>query len=312
MPKYININTATVKQLQQLEGIGPILAKRIVDFRRQNGTFESMFDLLKVPNISSQLLLKNKDVVVTSSPTTVQKPIVPPPNSVIDWLKGAARSVADGVEDLLNKDIFSRNVPKKSFGTQRKKTLKEQDIRLVARMLGVEAAALKAVIEVESSGGGFLKSGRPKILFEGHVFWNFIGAKGLKPKLLQKGNEDILYPTWTRRFYKGGEGEYERLNRAKAIHEEAALSAASWGMFQVMGFNYRMMKYPSVQAFVKDQYVSEFEHLKAFMAFIENRRLVGHLRNKNWAKFASGYNGRDYRKNRYDEKLAWAYRNHIS
>lgn len=38
-----------------------------------------------------------------------------------------------------------------------------------AEMLSVEVAAIKAVSEVESQGGGFLEAGLPKILFERHI-----------------------------------------------------------------------------------------------------------------------------------------------
>ena len=47
----------------------------------------------------------------------------------------------------------------------------EKDFQECADTLGVEVAALKAVVEVEcSSKGGFLVDGRPRILFEGHIF----------------------------------------------------------------------------------------------------------------------------------------------
>ena len=43
---------------------------------------------------------------------------------------------------------------------------------------------------------------------------------------------------WTKSHYKGDMGEYERLKKALAIHEKAAACSASWGLFQIMGFNY--------------------------------------------------------------------------
>ena len=43
---------------------------------------------------------------------------------------------------------------------------------------------------------------------------------------------------WTKSHYEGGMGEYERLKKALAIHEKAAACSASWGLFQIMGFNY--------------------------------------------------------------------------
>ena len=48
--------------------------------------------------------------------------------------------------------------------------LRASDFTRAAAALNCEEACIKAVAEVESRGGGFLKSGRPKILFEAHIF----------------------------------------------------------------------------------------------------------------------------------------------
>ena len=50
----INLNTATVQQLQTLPGIGPALARRIVDFREKNHGFKRIEELLAVPGISER------------------------------------------------------------------------------------------------------------------------------------------------------------------------------------------------------------------------------------------------------------------
>ena len=55
----VNINTASAEELEEnLEGIGPVLAKRIVDYRRLNGPFCSPEDLLNVKGIGEQKLEK--------------------------------------------------------------------------------------------------------------------------------------------------------------------------------------------------------------------------------------------------------------
>jgi len=48
---FININRATAAQLDSLDGIGPVIAKRIVEYRRVNGPFVSIEDLQKVSGI---------------------------------------------------------------------------------------------------------------------------------------------------------------------------------------------------------------------------------------------------------------------
>ena len=60
----------------------------------------------------------------------------------------------------------------------------EDDFRKAAALLDVELAALKAVEEVETTGrGGFLPSGKPRILFEGHIFWKQLKKRGINPLL---------------------------------------------------------------------------------------------------------------------------------
>ena len=97
--------------------------------------------------------------------------------------------------------------------------LTESDFKHAAELLGVEVAAIKAVLEVETGNkGGFLAVGKPTILFEGHIFWSQLKNRGIDPAKHQKGNEDILYPKWTKTHYQGGLKEYERLERARVIH----------------------------------------------------------------------------------------------
>jgi len=49
----ININRATAKQLDALDGVGPVIAQRIVDYRKKNGSFISVDDLQKVSGIGA-------------------------------------------------------------------------------------------------------------------------------------------------------------------------------------------------------------------------------------------------------------------
>ena len=59
----ININTATVEELDQLYGIGPSLAKAIVDYRTANGPFKTIEEINDVKGIGDALFAKIKDSI---------------------------------------------------------------------------------------------------------------------------------------------------------------------------------------------------------------------------------------------------------
>jgi competence protein ComEA len=60
---FVAINRASAKEFESLDGIGPILAARIVSYRKSNGPFIAIEDLLKVPGIGSATLAKFKSKV---------------------------------------------------------------------------------------------------------------------------------------------------------------------------------------------------------------------------------------------------------
>lgn len=189
----------------------------------------------------------------------------------------------------------------------RNKSLTDSDITAAALDLGVDEATIRAVVEVESNGSGFIDDDHPKILFEAHIFWRRLRAHGFQPADIMPGNEDILRPDWDRSLYKGGLGEYERLEKASKIHLTSALEACSWGLFQIMGFHWKSLGYQSAQAFVNEMYRGEKEQLWAFLRFVKVNHLVDALHDKDFAAFARGYNGPGYAANHYDTKLRKAY-----
>ncbi|HEX5709199.1 MAG TPA: N-acetylmuramidase domain-containing protein [Pyrinomonadaceae bacterium] len=170
-----------------------------------------------------------------------------------------------------------------------------------ANDLQCKVAAVRAVVAVESNGGGFLPDGRPKILFEAKYFHNLTKGK------YDKTNPNISSPTWNRKLYKGGAKEWDRLNEAAALDRSAALQSASWGLFQIMGANYKLCGFKTIDDFVAAMEQSEGAQLKAFIGFVKSNKLDVPLRKLNWAGFAKGYNGPSYAKNAYDKKLAAAF-----
>lgn len=188
-------------------------------------------------------------------------------------------------------------------GKPQPKHLTAADLVAAAAQLGLPLATVRAVNEVESSGLGFLPDGRPKILFERHVFWKRLKAFGIDPAPIAAKNPRLL--SQSPGGYQGGTAEYMRLAAAELIHPQAAKESASWGAFQVMGYHWQAMKYASLADFVARMELSEGEHLGAFVRYLQHidPPLVAALKGRKWAAFAKGYNGPGYAANLYDVKL---------
>jgi competence protein ComEA len=60
----MNINTADAPELEDLPGIGPSLAQKIIAYRQDHGPFMSIEDLLKVPGIGPAKLEQIKDLII--------------------------------------------------------------------------------------------------------------------------------------------------------------------------------------------------------------------------------------------------------
>ena len=171
-----------------------------------------------------------------------------------------------------------------------------------AKMLKVEPAIIKAVAQVEGGRNG-ISNGRPIILFEPHVFLKQLREVKITPVV-----SDICYPVWGTNPYPAGQGaQWERMERATKINRTAALQSASWGMFQIMGYNWAKTGCVSLQAFVNAMYESEGKQLELFVNYIKRTNLDDELQNRDWKGFARQYNGALYYKNEYDVKLRSAY-----
>ena len=164
--------------------------------------------------------------------------------------------------------------------------LADADLDAAAADLGCERAVIDAVCDVESSGGGFLADGRPKILFEAHAFHKATGGRW------DRTNPNISSPEWDRSLYgAGGAHQYDRLAEAIGLDRDAALQSASWGRFQVMGNNYAAANFADVEGFVQAMCDRESAHLQAFIGYCRVNGLVDALKEHDWTNFAAGYNG---------------------
>ena len=71
--KPININTANSEELQEVPGIGPATAEKILQMRKSYGTFKSVDDLLSIKGIGKKRLEKMRKYLTVSKPTAANK-----------------------------------------------------------------------------------------------------------------------------------------------------------------------------------------------------------------------------------------------
>lgn len=169
-----------------------------------------------------------------------------------------------------------------------------------AKDLDVEVEMIKAVSLTELSiKSAFDDEGRPTILFEPAKFQAFTN-----------GAYDKQHPYVSNASWGSGKfsEQYKKLAEAYGLNATKALESASWGAFQIMGFNYKAAGFKSVEEMVAEMMKSEELQLRAFVNFINSdKNLHQALKDKNWADFASRYNGPGYKQNNYDSKMKTNY-----
>lgn len=178
----------------------------------------------------------------------------------------------------------------------------DAELAAIAREHGLRPSRLFAIRAVEAPRGPFDKHNRLTILWEGHIFWRYIPQK-LRAKAQVKG---LAWPRWGDVAYGNYENQYRRFDAAMKI-DSSAMMAASYGSFQIMGFNHSAAGFTSAGQMIEAFKTGEPTHVRAVLAFIkENPRMWNALKGGVWKVFARYYNGAGYAKNRYDVKLAAA------
>jgi hypothetical protein len=184
---------------------------------------------------------------------------------------------------------------------QSRAPLSRADIEAMAGQIDVEWEALAAAVEVESGPlGGFDASGRPIILFERHLFSRRTSRR------FDESNPSVSNRT-PGGYPRTQDARWEQLREAYALDAEAALSSTSFGRFQILGMNHASSGASDVFGYVAGMAQSERGQLAAFVAYLRANGLVDELQRRDWAGFASRYNGPGYAANQYDTKLAEAY-----
>lgn len=180
--------------------------------------------------------------------------------------------------------------------------LTDADLQASAKRLGSEFAAIKAVTVVEANGAGFFQ-GRPLILPEPHRFSRATRGR------FNASNPMVSYSRWGARPYpKTQDARYKVLLQMIRLDVDAGFASASYGKFQILGENHEACGYPNSMRFAEAMARDEQTQLRAFEGFVTANGLLPSLRKRDWAGFARRYNGTAYAVNKYDQKLAAAYR----
>lgn len=181
-------------------------------------------------------------------------------------------------------------------------------ISTTARSLGLEPAALMAVVEVESGGRVYaVVQGReePLIRFEGHYFDRRLPASSREIARSQGLAAPVAGAV---RNPPGQAARWRLLDRAAEIDRRAAYESTSWGVGQVMGAHWAWLGYASVDALVEEARSGLEGQLRLMLRYIRKAGLDEALRQRDWAAFAQGYNGSGFARNSYHLRLGLAYR----
>lgn len=154
--------------------------------------------------------------------------------------------------------------------------------------LACSVAAIRAVWDVESSGGPFRADGSLERRFEPH--------KLRKPD-----------GTWRTSALLSAAAREAKFATAFAADPDDALRATSWGGPQIMGFNARGAGFASASAMVEAMADDEGAQVDAFVALIRSWGLAATLRTGDWRGFAARYNGSG-NVGRYAVRIEEAYR----
>lgn len=209
----------------------------------------------------------------------------------------AQRNVETDVAELVSTVMDS--MPEADSLT-RYESLTDEDFEIVANELGVEVAAIKAVVKIEAGSAmqGFWAPGVPVVNYSKSLFNRY------RKKVKGRKDKDAEVPEGLKGYALR---EWTSLINARKINAEAADLGTYWGMFQIGGYNYKLCGCSSVQEMVERISDSEFSQLEMFAVFIRNAGMLDALQKKDWRRFARKYNGPSYAKRGYHTRMAKEY-----
>lgn len=179
------------------------------------------------------------------------------------------------------------------LGKGRAEAISLQDYLDLANEIRCHPADLEAIAKVESGGFGWYKDGRMKILFEKHWFYKLLKGSQRKKAVAQ----GLARKSWVSprkggyRDQRTASQRYNLLQKAMKINPAAALMSISMGRFQIMGFNYKVCGFDTVEDMWAKFLDSEKWQLHGFRMFLKNKKLEPSMRTRNFARIEKIYNG---------------------
>lgn len=177
-----------------------------------------------------------------------------------------------------------------------RRILESMDCNDVANKHNISVYHIETIALMESNNDMFYK-GKLKILFEPHVFWRRLLAKGYDmDKLLldniKLSSQGVLTPD---RLVAGEYGTYlqqhDKLEKASRIDSNIALESCSYGSRQIMGFHWEAFGFSSVSEMVDCISLPEYQETFLSLWLQNNKKAVIALQRNDFARFCRYYVG---------------------
>jgi hypothetical protein len=183
----------------------------------------------------------------------------------------------------------------------------EQDWINCAAALKCPPANLLAVKAVESGGSAFNSDGRLVLAYEDHIFGRLTKHRFAKthPHLTRRGFKHVrdVAPSDPHPHKLSQEDRWMLLAEACELDFDAAIQSCSYGMWQIMGFNYGLLNFNSPMHMIEIMYDGYEGQWECFLRFCRAKGCLDALRKGDWATFERLYNGGG-QKGAYAKRLA--------
>ena len=182
--------------------------------------------------------------------------------------------------------------------------------RRLAEDMNVPLAHVIAVFNVESAGSGFDKEGRLTVLYEPHIAYKY----ARRPTEAQRQAPGLFYPKWVapqsvpkskwHPYRTTQDDRWQMIAHAADIDFDAAVSAVSWGRFQIMGYWAEKLKFSDPLHMIEHMYEGEHNHLDVFFRYCTMAGLMTALRKGDWWAFSKYNSGLTQVRKQYAAKCA--------